>query len=108
MKKETIKYFEGKDPKLPKFYLLPKIRKQLNIVPSRPATSNCVYDMENIYIDFNLQPLAQAAESYIEDTNNFLNKLCTLPKLPIILCMLDVVGLYPNIPHEEDLSALRK
>ena len=22
--------------------------------------------------------------------------------------MMDVVGLYPNIPHEEDLSALRK
>ena len=38
--------------------------------------------------------------------------LCSnyLPKLPnnIILCAVDVVGLYPNIPHEEGLSALRK
>ena len=26
----------------------------------------------------------------------------------IILCTADVVGLYPNIPHDEGLSALRK
>ena len=39
-----------------------------------------------------------------------MNKLRSLPKLPseIILCTVDVVGLYPNIPHEEGLSALRK
>ena len=39
-----------------------------------------------------------------------MNKLRSLPKLPgnIILCTADVVGLYPNIPHEEGLSALRK
>ena len=45
-----------------------------------------------------------------KDTNDFLNKLRSLPKLPdnIILCTVDVVGLYPNIPQEEGLSALRK
>ena len=33
-----------------------------------------------------------------------------LPKLPgnIILCAVDVIGLYPNNPHKENLSALRK
>ena len=71
MKKETIKYFEGKDPKLPKFYLLPKIRKQLNIVPSRPVTSVFMIRKTYTLLDFHLQPLAQATESYIEDTNNF-------------------------------------
>ena len=32
------------------------------------------------------------------------------PKLPksIILCTMDVVGLYASIPHEEGLFALRK
>ena len=37
-------------------------------------------------------------------------KLLSLPKLPdgIILCTMDVAGLYPNIPHDEGLSALRK
>ena len=38
---------------------------------------------------------------YIKDTNDFLNKLGSLLKLPgnIILCGVDVVGLYPNIPR---------
>ena len=58
------------------------------------------------FLDFNLQPLAQAVKSYIKDTNDFLNKLRSLPN--IILCTEDVVGLHPNIPHEEGLFALRK
>ena len=68
--------------------------------------------MENVscFLDFHLQPLTQEVKSYIKDTNDFLKKLCTLPNLPddIILCTIDVVCLYPNNPHEEGLSALRK
>ena len=112
MKKENIHYFEVKDPKFARFYLLPKIHKRLHDVPGRPVISNCGYYTENIsaFLDFHLQPLAQAVKSYIKDTKDFLNKLRSLPKLPsdIILCTVDVVGLYPNIPHEEGLSALRK
>ena len=39
----------------------------------------------------------------------FLFKLDALPSLPedIISCTLDVVGLYPNIPHEDGLVAMR-
>ena len=39
-----------------------------------------------------------------------LMKMASLPPLPddIILCTIDVVGLYPNIPHDEGLIALRK
>ena len=74
--------------------------------------SNCGYYMENMsaFLDFLLQPLAQAVKLYIKDTNHFLNKLCSLPKLPdnIILCVVYVVGLYPNISHKEGLSAHRK
>ena len=76
--------------------------------------SNCGYYTENIsaFLDFHLQPLAQAMRSCIKDTNDFLNKNRSFPKLPdnIILCTVDVVGLYPNIPHEENyaLSALWK
>ena len=57
-----------------------------------------------------MQPLARGVKSYIKDTNHFLKKLRSLPNLPddIILCTVDVVGLYRNIPHEEGLSALRK
>ena len=36
--------------------------------------------------------------------------MASLPPLPddIILCTIDVAGLYPNIPHDEGLIALRK
>ena len=112
MKKETIKYFEVKHPKVARFYLLPKTHKRLNNVLRRPVISNCCCYVENIttFLDFHLQPLAQAVKTYIKDTNDFLNKLRFLPKLPgnTILCTVDVVGLYPNIPHEECLSAFTK
>ena len=41
---------------------------------------------------------------------NICKKLRSLTNLPGngLLCTMDVVGLYPNIPHNEGLSALRK
>ena len=109
---DTIKYFIVKDPKFASFYLLPKIDKQLHNVPGCPVISNCGYYTENIssFLDFHLQSLARKVKSDIKDTNDFLKKLCSLPNLPddIVLCTVDVVGLYPNIPYDEGLSALRK
>ena len=48
--------------------------------------------------------------SFIKNTNHFLRKIKSLGQLPegAILCAVDVVGLYPNIPHEEGLASLRK
>ena len=47
---------------------------------------------------------------YINDANDFLNKLRSLPKLPgnINLGTVHVVALYPNITLMEGLFALRK
>ena len=49
-------------------------------------------------------------ELYIKDANYFLKKLKELGSLPknAILCTVDFVGLYPNIPHEEGLASIRK
>ena len=92
--------------------LLPKIHKRLHNVPGRPIISNSGYYTQNIssFLDHHLEPLAEDVKSYNKNTNEFLKKHRSLPKLPdgIILCTMDVVGLYPNIPHEEGLSALRK
>ena len=57
-----------------------------------------------------MQPIAKQVRSYIKDTNDFLKKLKSLPKLPdnTILCTIDVVGLYPNIPNEDGLKVLRE
>ena len=46
----------------------------------------------------------------MKNTNHFLNKIKKIGKLPegAILCTMDVVGLYPNIPHGEGLASLYK
>ena len=56
-----------------------------------------------------MQPLAQKVKSYIKDTNHFLRKIEELGQIPegAILCTIDVVGLYPNIPHDEGLAFLK-
>ena len=112
LKRDNLDYFIMKDPKFARFYLLSKINKRLDNVLGRPVITNSGHYAENIssFLDHHLQPLAQVVRSYIKDTNEFLKKLCYLSKFPdhIILCTTDVVELYSNIPHEEDLSALRK
>ena len=109
---DTLNYFVVEDPKFARFYLLPKIHKRLHNVPGRPVISNCGFYTENIssFLDYHLQPLAQKVKSYIKDTNHFLNKIKKLGSLPdgAILCTMDVVGLYPNIPHGEGLDSLRR
>ena len=59
-------------------------------------------------MDFHLHSIAKNVKLCIKDTNDFLKRLCSVKNLPYkILCLMDVVGLHPNIPHDEDLSALR-
>ena len=52
----------------------------------------------------------QCIKSYIKDTNDFSRKLDALLSLPedTILCIRDVAGLYPNIPHEDGLVTMQK
>ena len=109
--KQTMDYFLVDNPRLGRFYLLPKIHKRLHSVPGRPVISNSGYFTENIsaFVDHHLQPLAKQVKSFVKDTNDFLCKLhdIELPK-DAILCTADVVGLYPNIPHDEGLAAVHK
>ena len=111
MPQDTVNYFLVEDPKFARFYLLPKIHKRLYDVPGSPVISNCGFYTENIssFLDFHLQPFAQKVQWYIKDTNHFLRKIRELDQLPegTILCTIDVVGLYPNVPHDEGLSFLK-
>ena len=110
--KEALDYFLVPNPKLGRLYLLPKIHKRLHNVPGRPVISNSSFFTENIstFIDHHLQPLSQTVKSFIKDTNDFLKKIRDLPPLSkdTILCTIDVVGLYPNIPHNDGLMALKR
>ena len=52
----------------------------------------------------------QNGKSYIRDSGHFLEKIkniCTLPENAILLTA-DVVGLYPSIPHQAGLNALKE
>ena len=101
---DTLNYFLVKDPKFARFYLLPKIHKRLHNVPGRPVISNCGFYTENIssFLDHHLQPTAQKVNSFIKDTNHFLRKSKSLEQLPegAILCIIDVIGLYPDDDDE--------
>ena len=109
---KTLEYLMVNNPKLGRFYMLPKIHKRLNSIPGRPVISNSGFYTENFseFLDFHLQPLAKSVRSYIKDTNHFLQKIQSLGNLPedAILCTIDVVALYPSIPHNEGLRVLRK
>ena len=93
-----------------KFYLLPKIHKKG--CPGRPVITGCNTPTEKIsrFVDHHLRPLVPEINSYIKDTNDFIRKLMEIDTLPdgAILCTVDVVGLYPHIPHDEGLQAVKE
>ena len=52
----------------------------------------------------------QKGKSYIKDSGDFISKIRTIENIPegAILVTADVVGLYPSIPHEAGLHALKE
>ena len=95
-----------------KLYLLPKIYKRLSNVPGIPVISNCGVPTEKVseFLDSHIQPIMRKGWSYIKDSQDFINKLRELGKIPdnAILVTADVVGLYPSIPHNIRLRALKE
>ena len=93
-----------------RLYLLPKLHKPG--CPGRPLISGCSTPTERIseLVDSNSTPMVPRINSYIKDRNDFLRKLGELQRLPegVTLCTVDVVGLYPHIPHYEGLEALKE
>ena len=111
---KNLKYFTYQYKKacnLGKLYLLPKIHKRLYEVPGRPVISNCGAPTEKVseFLDFHLKSIMQEGASYIKDTTDFQEKVKSLrvPK-DAFLVTADVVGLYPNIPHEAGLKSLKE
>ena len=106
----TCKYLSvDENTRAGRFYLLPKIHKRG--CPGRPVISGCNTPTEEIssFVDSQLKPLVPSIPSYVKDTNDFLRKLIELDRLPVgaILVAVDVIGLYPHIPHNEGLAAIR-
>ena len=112
---KQLKYFSyeyRKATNFGKLYFLPKIYKRLHNVPGRPVISNCRAPTEKCskFLGYHLKPLMQKGWSYIKDSGDFIKKTRNLGSVPedAILVTADVVGLYPSIPHEVGLKALRE
>ena len=93
---KTYKYLTSNpNPRVGRFYILPKIHKQGN--PGRPIISSNGHPTERIseFADYHLKPLVQTLPSYIKDTSHFLLQLQNLGPLPenAILVTLDVSSL---------------
>ena len=92
------------DARAGKFYLLPKTHKKG--CPGRPVISGCNTPTEKLseFVDAQLKPLVPRIASYVQDSNDMLRKLKDMERLPenAILVTIDVVGLYPHIPHQRE------
>ena len=109
--KKLFDYFHIKRPEFGRLYLLPKIHKRLPNVLGRPAISNNNTATENIsvYFDYHLKSLVLNIPHILEDTRDFLCGINEIDNIPddAIVVSFDVVGLYPNIAHEEGIETIR-
>ena len=106
----TARLLTKHHPKLPTFYLLPKIHKFNN--PGRPIVLACSCPTEHIskYLDAVLQPLVHSLPTYIKDSTHALNLIEDINQNPNFepkdLFTMDVTSLCTCIPHSDGLKAL--
>ena len=107
-----MSYQFKKTTNLGKLYLLPKIHKCLSNVPGRAVIFNCGTPTEKVweFLHFYLKPIMQNGWSYIRDPGDFIDKMKRILKISEVsfLVTADVVVLYPSIPHNEGISALKQ
>ena len=62
------------------------------------------------FLDHVLKAVMQQSWYYIKDSNDFIKKRKEIKEVPkdAIMVTADVVSLYPNIPHNVGLEALRR
>ena len=80
-------------------------------MPGRPVISICGKPSEKVseFLDNQFKPVMQEGMSYIEDSNKFMHKLKDPKNIlnDALLLTANVAGLYPSIPHETGLQALK-
>ncbi|MCP3932107.1 MAG: hypothetical protein GY705_23795, partial [Bacteroidetes bacterium] len=107
---EVAKIIIPEEYRAAKFYLLPKIHKNLEQPPGRPIMSANGHPSERLseLVDLHLNRYVQTIPSYIKDTNHLLSILKEI-KLPenALLVSFDVSALYTNIPHKEGAEAIK-
>ena len=101
---DQIAKFLIKDyPRVPVFYILPKIHKPGFPPPGRPIVSgsNSILEPLAQYLNSFLLPAVLKSKSYISDTPDLIKKIEHIQvDQDTCLITLDVNSLYTSIPHE--------
>ena len=109
---KIMNYLTVKKPQIGRFYLPHKIHKRTMNVPGRPVISNNGTATERIssFLDFHLKNIIPTIPHILEDTRDFLYRIEQLQNIieATLPVSLDVVGLYPHIPHDEGLQVMKK
>lgn len=96
-------------PRIPCFYMLPKIHKDLSNPPGRPIISGneSVTEPASKYVDFYIKSHVLDLPSFIQDSTSVLNKIKEIANIgSSLLVTMDVESLYTNIDHKDGLNAL--
>ncbi len=96
-------------PRIPSFYMLPKVHKNLENPPGRPIISGngSITEPASQFVDFFIKPFVSELPSFIQDSTHVLNKIKDIKNIgPSLLVTMDVEALYTNIDHMEGLDAL--
>ena len=109
--KEMKGYFVPKDTRPGRVQGNPKVHKTNNplrvIITGRHGTTENIAE----FLEKELSENVSNLPSFIKESNDFLNKLNSIPQpLPYntIMFCLDVKALYPSVPREEAKRACRK
>ena len=108
----TAKHMITPNPRPGRFYLLPKIHKNLQHPPGRPIVASNNHPTEKLseYVDQHLKEFIPNIASHIKDTNHFVEICNNIGPLPANarIVTFDVGSLYTNIPHQDGLIALEE
>jgi hypothetical protein len=117
--KKQLEYLSGPDDTRPRrFYILPKIHKNINtwpipnkMPPGRPVVSDIDSESYRVsdYVDFFLKPLACKHPSYIKNSYDFTDKIknCDINQSTYLVTG-DITSLYTNMKHDIMLSSIGK
>nr|XP_016846924.1 PREDICTED: uncharacterized protein LOC107982425 [Anolis carolinensis] len=108
---KQYEFLQKPNPRIPVFYILPKIHKGIFPPPGRPIVSGTASILEPLaqFLDHHLQPFVPLSQSYIKDTKHFINIIETLSIPPqAVLMTSDITSLYTNIPLDEARTVFKE
>ncbi|CAJ0930513.1 unnamed protein product [Ranitomeya imitator] len=106
--KQVLDTVSKLEPKLPTFYIIPKIHKDSIDPPGRPivAGNDGLCEIICDTLDFFLKPLVTSLPSYIRDTTFALQRLDGMHLTnDMVMVTADVESLYTSIRHKDGIAA---